>query len=559
MAAVTFFVNNPWVGYVMRSYLAMKQNIITKIQDPVTGIPEITDCSESNPFIKRVSIWCGINEQLGYYVDNKGRESFVPTARLFTSLWNLAQQYDYRVRGSIPSTGTVTFSFATAVPFDVLVPHGTYIQTATGIIFVTLSDVTILSGTTSIDAQVAQYTVVPLVILGQSNGSQNQIFSLPANVADGSIVVTVDINTSYNPVDTFVLSVPTDLVFKPGLNSSGLMTILFGDGVNGFIPPNTKNVSATYNLTQGSSGNVGAGLVTTINSVVTVPAGMTLLVNNTMAMVGGTDPESVSSLQKLIPLSLRTLYRAVTTQDYIDVTELAPGVAKAGVDYSCGKTVNIYIAPNGGGIASPTLCTNTNGFLDFRRMITTKTQVFSAGLVVIEYIINVIAYPNFFNTAIAAACVQTLEDFHNVVNQDIDGSVYISNIYAIIQAIPGVRHSDILTMRPIPYANPQSASYPVLIWTRTQSPTAASASYTILFTDPTHFNLVSNTSLIGQFVVGTQVVTPDITFTITGIYSSGNSYKFLTYASADSIILNEPSLPAVDPSFITINVTGGLS
>ena len=55
-------MNNPFISYAERSYLTIKQAIIDTIKNPVIGIPEITDYSEADEFIKMVGIWSGISE-----------------------------------------------------------------------------------------------------------------------------------------------------------------------------------------------------------------------------------------------------------------------------------------------------------------------------------------------------------------------------------------------------------------------------------------------------------------------------------------------------------------
>jgi hypothetical protein len=556
--AVNFFENNPWVGYVDRSYLQMKQQIIAKIQNPITGIPEITDHSESNPWIKRVSIWVGIGEQLGYYIDNRGREAFLLVARLFRSIVNIAKQYDYRIRGRIAGSGQAKFYFDNPTPVDVTIPKDTIISTEDGIVFITMADVVILAATTEIVADIKQLSSVALYSLGLSTGLPNQTFELNEKVADGTISVIVNTNQPFNAVESFVLTTYNEKAFKAQLNVNGKVEIVFGDSINGEIPANTKDISVRYSETLGALGNVGANLITTLVSAIAVPGGYELKVINDAAITGGTDIESITSLKKLIPLSLRTLYRAVTEQDYIDVAELAPGVAKAGVSYSCGKYVDLYIAPNGGGLASTILCDETKLFMDDRKMIATFVRVSPAGLVVIEYELEITAYPNVYNSQAQADVIAALTDFHAVQNQDINGKVFIGDIYQLIEGLSSVRHSEVLMMRARPYARPLDPSYPALVWTRTQTPNSTNAVYRLTFTSATQYNLLRNNVFIGSYAAGALVSTPDVDLQVTGIYVAGNSYEFKTYVISGSVELNEPSLPAFDPAFLTISVTGGL-
>lgn len=66
-------LENPWIGYTDRTFQQIKDNVLTKFQNLV---PEITDHTESNTWVKGISIWAGVTEMLGYYIDNRARGFF---------------------------------------------------------------------------------------------------------------------------------------------------------------------------------------------------------------------------------------------------------------------------------------------------------------------------------------------------------------------------------------------------------------------------------------------------------------------------------------------------
>lgn len=551
--------NNPWVGYADRDYSVMKQQIITKMQNPLTGIPEITDHSESNPFIKRVSIWCGINTMLGYYVDNKGREAFLSSARIYRSVVNIAKQYDYRIRGVIPSTGEATFTLNNPTALAFSIPAGTEIATEAGVKFLTIAAASFAPGEQSKTVSIKQWTKVASSIIGQSSGLASQKFELSKKTVDGSVAIIVDTITPFSGEDSFVLFGSTDKVFVGQMNQEAVYEIEFGDGLTGEIPANTKDIAAEYSESEGAAGNVAAGTISKINSVLVLPPTIQASVSNASGTVGGTDVESLAALKKNIPLSLRTLYRAVTEQDYIDVSELAPGVARAGVSYECGKYVDVYIAPNGGGIASPALIASTGAFLDERRMITTFVRVYSAGLIFIEYQFDIIALPNFYNAQVEADVIANLTEFHSVENQRIKGKIFLGDIYQVIENTKGVSSSQVLRMRPVPYARPLDVSSPALSWVRLQTIGATNATYRLLFISSSSFKVIRNNVYLGTYSTGAAVSAADVDFTVApGAFAAGNKYEFKTYLVSGSLILDEPSLPAFNLAYIGINVTGGL-
>lgn len=550
-------IRNIWISYRSRSYYQIKTDIINSITNPSTGIPEITDHSESNPFIKLISIWSGIADQIGYYLDNQARETFVFTVRIYASMIKLTRQYDYRVRSAIPASGEVKFYLSAPATALVTIPSNTVIK-YNDIEYRTIDNATIDIGDSFVYVQVEQKTLVPWSTIGISNGLPNQGFILYGNVADKTVSVRVDSTTYYYHTDSFALDTPSTNTFYQIQNENEQTRIEFGDGVNGSIPLNTKTIEVSYFTTLGSGGNIGSGLINEISTVLTLPPSHTLNVINETSINNGTDPEDIKALRKMIPIALRTKYRAVTKRDYKDVTETAPGVAKAQTDYSCGKKVPIYIAPNGGGIASLTLRNNTLAFMNERKMITTELDVFSAGEVFIQYNIDVFAKSGYVNSDVKANVENALIEFHSIENQDISGTVNIGDIYQVVEETDGVSHCVITIMTPVPYARPLNTTSPALTWNRTLLATSSLATYRILFQTSTTYLLFRNEVFQSINTTGVAITTVDLTFTILGSYVAGDTWDWKTYNANGTVSLQEMSLPKTNIGSLNINVTGGL-
>lgn len=551
-------ITNPWVGATDRSYIQIKQAIIAKKNDPVLGIPELTDDSESNDFIKEIGIWSGLTDLLQYYIDNRARETFLNPAKRFESAVKISREWDYRIKGLAAATGALKFFIDDPAPSDIVIPVGTVVETADGISFVTITAGSILTAQTEVTVEGKQWIPVAESVQGQSDGSINQIFNIGAGIADDSISVTVNISDVYTPQDTFGFSKAADEHFVASINELQTMDVKFGDDINGKIPPNAQNVSIGWATTLGAGGNAAANQITETPVAVPAPPGVTVMVNNDDDFTGGADAEGLTQLKRNVPLSLRTLYRAVTDRDYIDVTELALGVAKAGVDFECGKTIDVFIAPEGGGIASQTLLDDTGDYLDVRKMNTTFINMFAAGEVafIIEW--NVVAFKNFLNSEVQSDVETELLDFFDISNQEISGSVFVGDLYQLIEGVTSVDHSTLVSMKTVPYARPLATAVPQLVWTRALKDVAIFAEYKIVFTTTTAFKLLRNNVFMGNFISGNLVDTVDLTFTITGSYTAGDSWEFKTYPVNVDVVLDEASLPVTDIAKLTINVSGGL-
>lgn len=550
------FLTNQWVRYIDRSYQQIKENTITNMQ---AKVPEITDHTEGNIFVKMVSIWAGISEMLGYYVDSTGREIFLDSARLYKNKVKIARSYDYRIRASSAATVNLQFTLNAAAPSNVTVPAGTICETAEGIKFKTLANLVITTGNTIGNVTAEQVELLTNVTVGNSNGQANQEFVLPDNVVDKSVVVRIN-SIAWESQETFAYSYATAQFFQCNVNELGQPIIRFGDGFLGEIPTNTLAIVTDYKVTRGEEGNVTTNTIVNILTPIVLPPTYTIAVTNPERASGGSGIETGTEITRNVPLASRTKYRAVTLQDYIDVTELVNGVAKAGVNFVCGKKVNIYVVPVGGGVASNALLSAVGVWLDERKMITTQLAIFTAGEVRILLEITLRVKPQYVQSEIVTNVTNNLTTFLSFLNQSIGGSVRISDIYAIIENTEGVDYSSITLVSHVPYAFPDQVTMPSLNWSReVKSGSVGEVSWTITMLSPTTFRLMRENVLVANYTVGSLVSLTELDFTVNaGAYVANDKWSFKTYKYNDSLILNEPSLPVSLSGDITINASGGI-
>lgn len=550
-------ITNPWIGYFDRSYEQIKTGLLTKLGG---NVPEITDHTETDPWVKQLSIWGGLVEMLGYYVDSNAREAFLVTALEFASAVKKAREFDYRVKGAVPASCVLRFTSSVPATGAISIPIGTRVQTATGLIFSTTSAGVIGLGQTFVDVDAKQWDAVTNVALGNSNGSVDQQYELEEDVADGSVAITVNV-TSYSGQDTFAFSFATDTHFVAGLGETTKMTVKFGDGVNGKIPPSGQAIAASYKLTDGEDGNVGAGVITTVVSTIVVPGSEIISVNNALGATGGASYENLPKLQKRIPLSIRTKYRAVTDQDFIDIAELFAGVEKAGVQFNCDvdKYVHVFITPEGGGEASQPLITDVLAFINKRKIITTKIKVEGAGLINFIIQANVVTLPGYSNAAVKNTVEQNILLFFDSQNQKIQGRVAKGDIIEVMEESDGVDYSELTLIIAIPHARNLTTVANVLNWTRAlQVGSTVTTKWLLRFLSVSQYELFRGTDFVGTFNVNVLVSQTEIVFTIVGNHQAGDNYEFYTYPYNQSVFLSEPSIPATQIGLLTINVSGGV-
>jgi Baseplate J-like protein/Repeat of unknown function (DUF346) len=108
------------------------------------------------------------------------------------------------------------------------------------------------------------------------------------------------------------------------LADDGTPTLTFGDPASR-LKTGQQNVTATYRTGIGLAGNVGAGTLSLLQSR---PPGLRT-VTNPLAASGGADPQNISDARANAPLTVLTLDRIVSVEDYQSFAQAFAGVGKA--------------------------------------------------------------------------------------------------------------------------------------------------------------------------------------------------------------------------------------
>jgi hypothetical protein len=108
-------------------------------------------------------------------------------------------------------------------------------------------------------------------------------------------------------------------------DARGNTNVLFGDGVHGArLPSGFEQVTATYRIGLGESGNLPAGQLNQMQSALPYIEG----VNNPVAAEGGLDPEDLVWARQNTPYTARTPGRIVSLSDYEDFVGRFAGIGK---------------------------------------------------------------------------------------------------------------------------------------------------------------------------------------------------------------------------------------
>jgi hypothetical protein len=549
-------INNSWVGYLDRSYQQIKTALLTRL-----GVvaPEISDHSSSNLLVIIIEMFAGVVEHLNYYIDNMAREAFIATARRYDSHIKIAKLHDYRVRAANPSSADLQLTFNTPSTFAAVIPIHTEFSTQSGIIFRSIANTPVPAGSAGVNLAVKQWVKKNSILLGVTDGSSNQAFQIESGYCNETMVIKVG-GVSYTRVYTFGYSNALDKHFIVEVDTDGQAYVVFGDNTNGAIPASGKNVRGNYYVTSGDIGNVDAGNISTLITTLAIPGVTTITVTNPAAASAGFLYETIELMKTRIPLSIRTLLRAVTFQDYIDIAKLYAGVGKATVYYNCGKYVYIYIVPVGGGSASNALLADVVIWFEDKRMVTTFIQCRAAGETVLRLTLEVRS--RFQEDPLDAKTdVETaLLDFGSYQKQDINKAVRLSDIYALVDNLEKVSFVNITHLSTLPYANPINHSTQ-LNWTREVLNGTTRSFWKAEYIDLAgvhKYRLFKDNLYLGDVDEGLVYTDPTNTIKLQftgGIYTHGMQWEFVTYPINQDIVIDDFTIPKVELSFVNVNVT----
>jgi hypothetical protein len=229
------------------------------------------------------------------------------------------------------------------------------------------------------------------------------------------------------------------------VDEQGRNFVAFGDGIRGTrLPSGVNNVRATYRKGLGSDGNVGPDKLT---QLVTRPLGLKS-VSNPLAAEGGTDPEPASAARQSIPLTTRTLGRAVSLLDYEDFARGFSGIAKARAQVlalPAGTTIAITIAgPDGAQLteASP-VWTNLLAALRKNGDPHVAVMLLPALLSTFRLGLTVKRDRAFEAKSVLAAVETALRAHFAFTARELGQPVQQSDAIAVAQAVPGVVAVDI--------------------------------------------------------------------------------------------------------------------
>ena len=466
------------IDYTSRDYESLKADLISLVSYNTGKNWVPSDSSDLGNVLLEAFAYMG--DIMSYYTDRVANETTVSTAAQTSTLLGFAQLYGFKPSGPMPATVTLQFTNISTNAVDL--PSGTqvmapltygpyaqaYFETTTGYTSIQPGQVI------SITAQEGQtvntdredfidqtYRQALPANIGTSDGSASQnVVILDTNIIDSSLIVYVGQGIAFAPwtyVDTLLEYGPTDLVFTTQQNADETLTVIFGDGINGSIPPSGQLISATYKTSVGVYGNIVSNAITELTFIpgnVDPEATTYFSVTNPSPAIGGADRDSTASLRQKIKAAIITRRRAVTLADYNYLASQVTGVGKANASAAVYSLVNLYVQPQDDGTTTPglvsgiatnswnTLGANVTNYMSDKIPVGVTLNVLPPAYVPVyltaTIAINSTYRQNVVKLAIFKAMLDSTVGLFAYTNNVFGRSVSLSSIISVMAQVDGV-------------------------------------------------------------------------------------------------------------------------
>jgi hypothetical protein len=370
------------IDYTSRDFYALREELITLVKNRVNQntANQWTGDNPADFGVALIEAFAYVGDIVNFYIDRIANETYLPTATQRRSILNLADLYGYVPTGYRNALLEVRFSNTREE--EVVLPIGTQVvgtvvcnDVVEDIIFTTVETAVVPAAVGDAAGEVTVYASHGESItlrddngansedpndiagekLGDSTGAPSQTFTLSENqVVEGSIQIYVKQGDIYSPwaaVTHLADFGPADAVYELRLDENNFVSVLFGDGISGTIPPNDSAIKAVYTVGGGTVGNIATGV---IREVLRVPGVSTneetdilsdVTATNTTVGVGGAEPEDNRSIRTNATKAITALNKATSLEDYGNLALNVRNVGKANATASVWSSVTLYVAP----------------------------------------------------------------------------------------------------------------------------------------------------------------------------------------------------------------------
>lgn len=260
---------------------------------------------------------------------------------------------------------------------------------------------------------------------------------------DSGVQSTLEIrvnNLLWHEVPYFLDHGPNERIYITRQDNDGDTIVTFGDGINGArVSTGLQNIKATYRKGIGTGGLVKANQLSQLQ---TKPLGVKSAINP-VAATGAQDAEQLDSARDNASLTILTLGRVVSLQDYEDFARAFAGIEKTLATWTLvnGRR-HIYITvagTNGAEVqADSKLGINLLGAINKAGDPRVAIKIASYSPRYFQISANIVVDPDYIASNVTAAIEKNLRDTFSFKARKFAQSVTYSEIVACMQQTPGV-------------------------------------------------------------------------------------------------------------------------
>ena len=238
---------------------------------------------------------------------------------------------------------------------------------------------------------------------------------------------------------------PDERVFISRLGDDGKTTVVFGDGRTGArLPTGQENVRATYRKGIGRGGLVKAEQ---ISLLLTRPLGVKGVINP-LASSGAADSEALADARSNAPLTVMTLERIVSLQDYEDFARAYAGIAKSSATWTWNgqmRGVFVTVAGPDGAEVKPDSDLYKNLLAAMQQAgdphVPLRVQTYHPAFFRLAAAVKV--HPDYLPNKVLAEVEQALRAQFSFAARQFGQPVALSEVVAVMQSVTGVIAVDV--------------------------------------------------------------------------------------------------------------------
>lgn len=447
--------NSPVFDFTSLDYESVKNNLIEYAQRIYSG--ELwTDFNDSNFATFLLQQQAYVSDLLFYNSNAAVLECIPLTLIREQSFRDICKTFGYTMKSATPSMSDVLRIYQLAVPptyYPLTISKRFEFTTEEDIVFHPTADFSF--SLPLFDVTDGYYVEIPVVQgihhdgsaegypsdgerIGVSNGSPGQKFSLRSSpMIDNTLSVTVN-STAYTLITNFIEAGATDKACILETDENLVTYVIFGDGINGVIPPNGHTIRATYDTGGGTETNYPVNTRLSVSGVPNESLPPAILHGSARAKlitpaVDGGPRQSLANAKLGFALSQKANDRAVVDSDYAALALGVLGVLRAfaipGRPVGGTTPVLLFIVPTDGSIPTINLANQVITHLKNYRM--SGKRIYIQDPVYVNVIIDADVYvlAKTSRTSTAQRVKAMLLDRFSLDNVDFASAFILQDIY----------------------------------------------------------------------------------------------------------------------------------